>query len=201
MEEPTDWVLFWLSAHNVLGIAIDRAFGSGSKRGTPNVDKAEGDAEDDNVEDMHESDNDDDIPLPEFDIGMPDPAKEESTLQRQSTYRSNSVLWLASSPEAQLWCFRSVLRVQQDGQRLPIKYAPPSAKVTELENRRKGNLPTYPVVMAVERFFAKDAMKDFGILMSTETSWNRIPSEHQIHSLSLSCSPSSRFAGLLLLSA
>ena len=55
--------------------------------------------------------------LPEQDLNMPDPSQQETYEVKQSTFRSNSVVWFRSSPNGRLVSFRQGIRMQQRDQR------------------------------------------------------------------------------------
>ena len=188
IEETTDWELYWESNGGLLTIAIEDAWGDSVKAKPPdrggipaahlvlldgeNLEEPEDDA----AHDWH---------LPEDDLGLAEPLKDETQFERQSTFRSNTVLWLRSKPCGRLWCFKATIRVQQAAQRYLVMHAGPKWLAREMRRRLRGERPTYRVVNAAKGDFHKPAMHDWSYLMSNEGAWDGLPNHFRRHDLSI----------------
>ena len=95
-----------------------------------------------------ESASDLELHVPEQDLNLPEPVKDQTHEQRQGTFRGNAVVWMRSKPTGRLYCFRKVIRVQQANQRLRIYASSTAAKVKEDKRRMRGLKPRFKVLTA-----------------------------------------------------
>ncbi len=188
IEDTVDWELYWQSNGGLLEIAIDDAWGDSVKskpEDKSHISAADAFFLDGGPLEAIEDDEAHEWHLPEDDIGLAEPVKDETHLQRQSTFRSNTVIWVRSKPLGRLWCFKSTIRCQQAAQRYLVKHAGPKWMAKELRRRQEGKRPTYRVVMAAKGDFHKPAMQAWSELMKSEDAWDGLPRHFRRHDLSI----------------
>ena len=185
VEDTIDWALFWKLCHALLDLAIydvmEDVKASASSRALAEplfalLDEEHGADDSESEHELH---------LPEDDIGLAEVMKDSTEHEKQSTFRKNTLLWTKSKCCGRLWAFKSILRVQQAGQRFIAMNS--GAKWTQREQQRRleGKQPTYRVVLAAQGAFHKPAMRAWSLLMSTEDAWTGMPLEFHRHDLSV----------------
>ena len=150
VDLAVDWNLFWGCCHFLLeGVrevvfavkdATRRAAAEEARGCEPGILALE-DGEDDE-QGAGDGDDDERHHMPEQDLGMPDPVKDQTHHERQSTFRANCVVWLRSRPLGRLWCLKVVIHVQQNAQRELVKCASKAWSRKELIKRSKGEKPS-----------------------------------------------------------
>ena len=91
--------------------------------------------------------------LPEEDLGMPDPLRDQTQEQRQSTFRLNSLVWFRSVPGGRCWISCTISSGQQEAMRRWIKASGIKARKQELARRCAGHPPEYQIVKVTEGYF------------------------------------------------
>ena len=184
IEDTVDWELFWQLCHGLLPLAVEDSFGDSVAAKKQEADDPMSallahplESED------HESDHD--WHMPEDDIGLEEPLKDQTHEQRQSTFRKNTVVWIRSKPAGRLWCFKSTIRVQQAAQRFLVEHAGQKWMSKEVKRRLEGRRPSYRVVKAAKGEFHKPAMRDWSRLMRQEEAWDGLPEQFRRHDLSI----------------
>ena len=126
VEDATDWVLFWTLAYDLLPRSIKIYYAKHRagrhdtivEIGLLALEDAE--ADDHCVGPSH---------LPEEDLGMVDPIKDESAEQRQATFRSNALMFADSKYCGRLWGFKQIITVQQTSMHRWIKHSGRKARM------------------------------------------------------------------------
>ena len=187
IEITMDWVLFWLSCHGILLDATEMAFANNSKPSPASRPAAaDGAVPCDEKQEDEPSDEDEHAwHLPEEDLGLTDPLPDDDALQRQSTFRKNTLAWIQSRPTGRLTIFRKIMRGQQMGQRLLVEHSGDGWVARETRRRAKGERPTYRVVKAAQGAFHKPIISKWSRLMRDEGEWADLPAEYRRHDLSI----------------
>ena len=117
------------------------------------------------------------------DLGMPDIAKETTTEERQTTYRSNGLIWMRSYPYPRLWVMRASVAVQQSAQSELFMQAGESWEHREMQRRQQGAHPRYRIVEAASGRYSTDVLVKYGKCMTQSDEWLGIPSGFRHHDL------------------
>ena len=184
-EDTTDWMLFYLLCHDIVSIALEEIFVTGKEKQNASRDKP-----DPQMAELCDRDEDSDgeeppTHLPEEDLGLPEPVKEDSYEKKQSTFRRNSLIWVRSKPAGRLAAFRSCIRPQQHSARKIIKDASKADKMEELKRRQRGGLPSFRVVKAADGRYTDDAILQWTAMMRGGTDWSVLPADFRTHELSV----------------
>ena len=185
VEEATDWILFWALAHGLLPDALELQFAKDS----PKVAAADAHAADEVLAildlDGDVGETSESTHLPEDDLGMPDPVKDQTQEQRQSTFRSNALIWFRSGPWGRTWIWRSIVKHQQVAVHRWIKSSGAGARKRELARRTRGEPPEFPVVRAAEGWYTDSEMQAWGRMMADKAEWQGLLPEYHNHELSI----------------
>ena len=186
MEDCVDWVTFYLLFNDMFEIVYLKVVSGEPSAGVDVVANAVLDAEDEEARAAdHEDESDGEAThLPEADLNLPDPTKEDSYERKQSTFRANGAIWLRSKPVGRLFVFRMLIRPQQHGMRTIIKDSSKQEKRKELMRRRAGKPPKYRVTMATEGRYTKAPMQKWSQMLRDELEWSILPMEYRNHELS-----------------
>ena len=185
-EDCCDFVLFWMLCHALFDLAFLDVFGSSIEPSARDHNMPFAAICDREVDSENEAEEDEGaFHLPENDLDLPDPVKDESLDKRQSTFRANGCAWLRSRPCGRLTVFRTTIRMQAHGQRTFIKDASLKAKKAEMRRRMKGKDPQYRVVLAAEGRYTTEFMRAWSQQLHDESEWTMLPEDFQTHELSV----------------
>ena len=189
VEDTLDWEIFWTECHGIFDDSVEMALGDLLKQQTDPA-TLQPDAGPDSIEapeDLAEEGEEghEEWHLPEEDLGLAEPLKDDSQLQRQSTFRKNTLVWVRSKPGGRLWLFRSLLGVQQSDQRRLVEYSGEGWLAREMNRRCKGKKPRYRVTKAAQGVFHKSAISKWSCMMRKEDCWIGLPAAFRRHDLAV----------------
>ena len=189
--QALDFFGLWCSIHGILepvynlcmfsGDAVANPQGEATAMGAPHLGS---DAPDPDQGADDDTDGEED-PGNEEGLEIIDPDKQESTIQRQSTYRTNCRRWLASKPLGRLMALRKISGVQQQSMAAWFKQSGKAFEVQELSRRLNGETPTHRLLLFLEGRYTTEAMASFGGLMRGGPCEWPLPPEFQTHVLAL----------------
>ena len=122
----------------------------------------------------------------EYEAEMPEPIKDCTLFERQTTYRANARTWLATKPLPRLWSLRAIVR-EQMGMHISI-FSQVGAGWDDRETRRraKGEPPQYRVQMLRSGMHFEKALQTWGKLATDSQSWLGLPAAFHHHDLAIS---------------
>ena len=114
-----------------------------------------------------------------------DPDKQDSQMQRQSTYRTNGSNWLASRPLGRLMAMRRISGVQQENMASWFKQSGKTFELQEMNRRLNGDRPNHRMLLYLQGQYTERALCSFGSLMEGQPGEWPLPVEFQTHVLAL----------------
>ena len=120
------------------------------------------------------------------DLELPEPAREDDTQKRQSTYRTACRMWLGHKPRGKLWALKTLLDVQQHALNKLLGAQGEQHAHDTLKDHIDGNPKSLNVLRAFRGEFTLEFMHQWGQLMVFEAPWVGMPAEFQTHTLAVS---------------
>ena len=118
-------------------------------------------------------------------LELPEPAQECSEFERQTTYRSSTLLWLRANPRGRLWALRALLRVHEHSTNRFIKGSGKTFEHENLLKRSKGEPVTHQVQQAYRGHYTNEFQEKYASLMFYPEEWAGMPEQYQTHDLAV----------------
>ena len=121
--------------------------------------------------------------VPDADLDLPEPAKEATDMERQTTYRANASLWLSSAMLPRLWQALEVARGQQQILDSFFAQAGDGWVGRELLRRKANKEPQYRVLQFASGEHTKKSFDEWGLHATSAQHWRSVPESFCSHDL------------------